>query len=236
MDKEHLHNKIAKEIIALIASGTYARDERLPAERTLCLKFDVSRGTLRKALAKLEELRVIKIKPNSGIYVENPSPEGMPRTFLPPEFENASMGDIIEARKAIELAAVDQACTRLRKSDIHTLESLLGRMQASIEDLPRFLQADMEFHQQMVRASGNVVLLTAFMAIYEYHRFSSVFTSQHEGEEEAAHDYHQKLLAALVRKNATEAKRILKQHLEHIEKYEEKKTKKNPEKQIFGSL
>lgn len=226
MDKEHLHKKIAKEIIALVASGTYRRGQRLPAERTLCLKFGVSRGTLRKALAKLVELRVVKIKPNSGIYVENPSPEGMPRTYLPPEFENASLGDIIEARKAIELAAIDQACTRLKKSDLQALETLLGRMQENLDDLTSFLRADMEFHQQMVRASGNVVLVTAFLAIYEYHRFSSVFTSQHEGEEESACDFHRKLLTFLKRKNAPAARRILKQHLDHIVRYEGKMPKK----------
>ncbi|MBN1556488.1 MAG: FadR family transcriptional regulator [Phycisphaerae bacterium] len=226
LDKEHLHKKIAKEIIALVASGTYQRGQRLPAERTLCLKFGVSRGTLRKALAKLVELRVVKIKPNSGIFVENPSPEGMPRTYLPPEFESASLCDIIEARKAIELAAVEQACRGLKKSDVQALEFLLERMRENLDDLTPFLQADMEFHQQLVQASGNVVLRTAFLAIYDYHRFSSVFTSQHEGEEEAAYEFHQKLLSALKRKDAPVARRILKQHLDHIVRYESKTPKK----------
>lgn len=225
LDKEHLHRKIAKEIIALVASGTYTQGQRLPAERTLCLKFGVSRGTLRKALAKLVELHVVSVKPNSGIYVENASPEGMPRTLLPPEFENASLSDIIEARKAIEIAAIDQACTRLRKSDAQALESTLARMKANVDDLPSFLRADMEFHQQMVRASGNVVLVTAFLAIYEYHRFSSVFTSQHEGEEEAACDYHRKLLTALEKKDAPTARRILRQHLDHLTQFEGKTPK-----------
>ena len=89
-------------------------------------------------------------------------------------------------------------------------------MKDNVDDLPTFLRADMEFHQQLVRASGNVVLVTAFLAIYEYHRFSSVFTSQHEGEEETACDYHRKLLTALEKKDAPTARRILKQHLDHL--------------------
>jgi GntR family transcriptional repressor for pyruvate dehydrogenase complex len=225
LDKEHLHKKIAKEIIALVASGTYARGQRMPAERTLCLKFDVSRGTLRKALAKLVELGVVSIKPNSGIYVENASPEGMPRTLLPPEFEHASLSDIIEARKAIEQAAIDQACLRMSKSDMQALESALERMRDNVEDLPAFLRADMEFHQQLVRASGYVVLVTAFLAIYEYHRFSSIYTSQQEGEEEAACDYHRKLLTALEKKDAPTARRILRQHLDHITQFDGKTPK-----------
>lgn len=228
MDPEHLHKKIAKEIIALIASGTYERGRRLPAERTLCLKFGVSRGTLRKALAKLAELRVVRVKPNSGIYVENSAPENVPGAPLPPEFRRASLHDIVEARKAIETAAIDLACTRMEQEDLQDLGKLLERMKANLQDLPQFLQADMEFHQRMVRASGNVVLLTAFLAIYEYHRYSSVFTSQHEGEEESACTYHEKLLAALKRKDAPAARRILKQHLDHLLQFDRKIPKAGP--------
>lgn len=88
-----------------------------------------------------------------------------------------------------------------------------------MDDLPIFLQADMEFHQQLVRASGNVVLVTAFLAIYEYHRFSSVFTSQQEGEERLAQTCHRNLLVALAKKDAQTCRRILAGHLDHMTRY-----------------
>ena len=219
MQKQQLHNKVIREVLALVLSGTYGIGQRLPAERTLCKQFGVSRGTLRKALAHLASMRVVSIKPNSGVYVENISQAKLSEDVLPLDFGNVNLQDVIDARKAIELAAVDRTCERITHQQRKELARLLDKMASAIDDLPRFLRLDMQFHQALVRASGNVVLITAFQAIYEYHRFSSVFTSQHEGEEELALDYHSKLLAALEKGNAKASHRILAKHLDYMRKY-----------------
>ena len=219
MDRERLDNTVRREIIALIASGAYGRGRRLPAERELCRLMDVSRGTLRKALANLAELGVVSIKPNSGIYVESISGAKLPREILPPDFGAVDLADVIEARKAIELPAVERACGCITRKQRHELAELVDRMAAAVDDLSEFLKLDMQFHQALVRASGNMVLSTAFEAIYEYHRFSSVFTSRHEGEEELALDYHRRLLAALERGDARNCRAILREHLDYMTKY-----------------
>ena len=219
MEKDQLHNKIIREILALIFSSTYTIGQRLPAERTLCRQFCVSRGTLRKALANLACMGVVSIKPNSGVYVENVSQAKLPEDVLPLDCGKVNLQDIIDARKAIELAAIERACERITQKQRKELAHLLDKMISAIDDLSKFLKLDMQFHQALVQASGNVVLITAFQAIYEYHRFSSVFTSQREGEEELALDYHSKLLAALEKGNAKASHRILANHLDYMRKY-----------------
>ncbi len=226
MQKEQLHNKVIREILALIFSGTYGIGQRLPAERTLCKQFGVSRGTLRKALANLASMGVVSIKPNSGVYVENVSQAKLPENVLPLDCGNVNLQDIIDARKAIELAAIERACQRITPKHRKKLARLLDQMILAIDDLPKFLMLDMQFHQDLVRASGNVVLITAFQAIYEYHRFSSVFTSQHEGEEELALDYHNKLLLAIEKGDAKASHRILAKHLDYMRKYSQTARKK----------
>jgi GntR family transcriptional repressor for pyruvate dehydrogenase complex len=222
MDKEHLHNKVVKEVIAMVASGACARGQRLPAERTLCGQFGVSRGTLRKALAKLVELEIVSIKPNSGIYVRKAKPAAVPQTFLPPDFENVNLGDILQARKAIELAAVELACRRAGRGQIKALRDSLKGMATSLDDLPAFLQADMAFHQQLVQAGGNRVLVTAFQAIYEYHRFQTILTSQKDEEERLALGFHRRILAAVEKRNVPAARRILAEHLDYMNRYTRK--------------
>lgn len=216
MDRDHLHNQIIREIIARVAAGTYAVGERLPAERALCDEFEVARGTLRKALATLGELGVLKIKANSGIYVQGMPKSRLPRTLLPPDLVNVNLRDIIEARKAIELAALRQAVGRISARELRELKALLADMTAAIEDLPGFLELDLAFHQKLVRASGNAVLATAFEAIYDYHRFSAVYTSQHEGEEAEALRYHERLIAAIEARDVRASRRILEQHLNAV--------------------
>jgi GntR family transcriptional repressor for pyruvate dehydrogenase complex len=223
MDRDHLHNQIIREIIARVASGTYGVGERLPAERALCQEFDVARGTLRKALSELEALGVVQIKPNSGIYVQGVAPTRLPKALLPPDFTRVNLADIVDARKAIELAALRQAVERMSARDLRQLQTIVDRMSADIDDLPAFLEHDLAFHQMLVRASGNAVLATAFEAIYEYHRFSAVYTSQREGEEAEALQYHRRLLTAIAQRDVRASCRILGEHLDAINKYSRKR-------------
>jgi GntR family transcriptional regulator, transcriptional repressor for pyruvate dehydrogenase complex len=228
MDKERLHNKIVREIIARVAGGQYREGLRLPSERSLCGEFEVARGTLRKALATLDELGVVAIKPNSGIYVRGLAGARLPQSVLPPDFDHVDLQDIIDARKAIETAAFRQAARSITGSQLARLAQLVGRMGEAVEDLPAFLELDLAFHQGIVRASGNAVLGTAFEAIYEYHRFSAVYTSQREGDEREALECHRRLLKALERKDSKAGCRILAEHLDAIARYDRKVVRSVP--------
>jgi GntR family transcriptional repressor for pyruvate dehydrogenase complex len=219
MDRDRLDNRIVREIIARAASGSYGVGRRLPSERTLCQEFAVARGTLRKALSKLVQLGVLRIKPNSGVYVRGVAHAKLPRTFLPPDFKEVDLADIVEARKTIELAALRQSVGRMSSRDLKGLQALVERMAAAVDDLPAFLELDLAFHQTLVRASGNAVLATAFEAIYEYHRFSAVYTSQQEGEERRALAWHRRLLTAIEKHDVRVSSRILAGHLDAINKY-----------------
>ena len=222
MDREPLHNKIIREIIAMIVSGTFSVGQRLPPERALCEQFDVSRGTLRKALSQLAGLGVVDIRPGSGVYVCGVAPADLPGTYLPPDFEHVKLDDIIEARKAIETAAVESACRRITAKQLKGLGAMVERMARSLDNLSEFLECDLAFHQGIVRAGGNAVLAAAFEAIYDYHRFSSIYTSQDEGEEAAALEHHRRLLDALARRDQRAGRKILTEHLDSMKKYTSK--------------
>ena len=62
-------NDIAAQLRREINSGILQRFERLPPERSLSLKFNVSRGTIRAAINKLETEGLVTIKAGSGTYI-----------------------------------------------------------------------------------------------------------------------------------------------------------------------
>lgn len=213
-NKEFLHTKIIKELISLIASGTYTDGQRLPAERKLCKRFSASRGTIRQSLADLEKMGIIKIKAGSGAYIRKFSYRKLPEHFLPPDFRNVSMADIIQARKIIESAAIEIACDKITTKELQLLSKLIDEMERTTNDLPLFVKLDMDFHQTLVKASQNMVLVTAFEAIFEYHKYSQVFTSLNNGQEDIAVDYHKKILDALIKKNSRIGRKVLIEHLD----------------------
>ena len=66
---EKLSQSIVRQIELLILRGILRPGERLPSERELSEKMDVSRPSLREAIADLQERGLLVARPNAGIYV-----------------------------------------------------------------------------------------------------------------------------------------------------------------------
>ena len=65
----HLYAKVTNEIRQQIDSGKYMDGDKLPSERKLCKEFGVSRITIRQALDRLEEMKIIERKQGKGTYI-----------------------------------------------------------------------------------------------------------------------------------------------------------------------
>ena len=73
MVTQPLYSIIASQAQELIASGQWQEGDRLPSERELCQRFDVSRSTLRQALAELEDRGFVTRHQGRGTFVARPS-------------------------------------------------------------------------------------------------------------------------------------------------------------------
>ena len=60
---------IAVELRRQILAGDYVLGERLPPERALAVQFGAARGTVREALRRLEEIKLVDRRVGSGTYV-----------------------------------------------------------------------------------------------------------------------------------------------------------------------
>ena len=74
---EHLPESIAvggsagitPQLRRAILGGTYGFNERLPSERYLAEHFGASRGTIREALRRLQEMNMVSRQVGSGTFV-----------------------------------------------------------------------------------------------------------------------------------------------------------------------
>ena len=214
--RQHLHTQIVRKFIADISCGIFAHGERLPAERLLSEQFQVSRNTIRQALSDLERMDAIEIKHGSGAYVKKVSLTKMPTDLLPRQISNVSLRDIITARKAIEISAVKLACECITNRQLHDLQELLNEMDDLIDNLPEYFLMDMKFHTSIVKASGNIVLATAFEAIFEYHKYSQIFTSENDQCEKLAMKHHWQIYQCLTKRDSQAAVTALTRHLDSI--------------------
>ncbi|MFM7330563.1 MAG: GntR family transcriptional regulator, partial [Brachymonas sp.] len=62
--------RIAHELVDAIGRGLYAPGERLPSEHLLAEKYGVNRHTIRRSLASLGQIGLVRATQGSGTYVE----------------------------------------------------------------------------------------------------------------------------------------------------------------------
>lgn len=70
MAKEVMHQQFYYKILNKIKTGELKNGEKLPAERTYCDIYGISRTTVREALRKLETEGYVNRKQGSGSYVQ----------------------------------------------------------------------------------------------------------------------------------------------------------------------
>jgi DNA-binding GntR family transcriptional regulator len=63
------YQRVASELLKEIGEGRWAVGDRLPTEAELCERFDVSRFTVRAALAQLERKEIVSRRPKVGTVV-----------------------------------------------------------------------------------------------------------------------------------------------------------------------
>lgn len=220
MQKDLLHIKVIRQILSQISLGIYRPGQRLPAERQLCEQFEVSRVTLRRALNDLRKMGVLDIRPQSGAYVRQIPQSGISHPSLPKDIATITVREVLRARKAIELAAVELAAERIRKPELDILADCIEKMNAHIGNMPEYLRNDMAFHNQIIKSSRNPALIAAFEAIADYHRYSQIFSGSSDRSEADAIKHHRNVLAALLAGDPKKSVRALQRHFDSMLKKE----------------
>jgi DNA-binding FadR family transcriptional regulator len=144
------YEQIAERLADDIRSGALAPGERLPSERHLARTLEVSRASVREALASLQLQGVVETRHGAGTFVVGPPPgDGAPH--------DASPSAVLEARAQLEPAVARLAAARGQPDEV--AEKLLDAMEAEPVDIATWNASDRLFHRQLAAMTGNPVLL-----------------------------------------------------------------------------
>lgn len=215
MSEKRLYQTIAREIRTLIDSGDFPVGARLPGERELAERFNVSRVTIREAEIALEAQGRISIRTGSGVYVTR-RPEGGPDA-LP----NVTAFELTAARAVIEAEAAALASANITDDQLDELEELIRSMsRAENGSDSEGEDADRLFHLTIARISGNPVIEYFVQMIWrmrtELPRVKRVYASvcKHDGEARA--DEHSAILDALRNRDPAAARIAMRDHFHRL--------------------
>ncbi|WP_407564438.1 GntR family transcriptional regulator [Streptomyces sp. 184] len=140
-----LREQIREHIVEGVVSGRWKPGERI-VERRIAVELEVSQTPVREALRELESLRLIESAPNKGVRVR--------------DLTAADLEEIYPVRAGLEQIAAELAAQRLAE-DVSALEPHVAALREADAkgDGGAQVRHTVAFHRELVRASGNSVLL-----------------------------------------------------------------------------
>jgi len=124
---QQIQKQIIAMIKALINNKNYEPGDKLPSERMLAEKFEVTRSNIRGSIQTLEFYGLVKSIPQSGTFVADigiTALNGMIDDIL--NLPSPSFKELVEARIFLELKGVKLAALRRTEDDLIHLENALA--------------------------------------------------------------------------------------------------------------
>lgn len=151
--------EVTRRLLDHFTSGTVQPGQRLPPERQLAASFTVGRSAVREALAALEVLGVVEVRPGSGTYLRSSTSELLPQTLSWGMLLGAPQTrDLIGVRHGLEVQAARLAATAISDAQLDALAAHLEVMRANRSSFETFAAADMRFHQELAESAANPLL------------------------------------------------------------------------------
>jgi len=206
---------IVNQILKHLETGKLKIGDKLPSERELCKMFGVGRSSVREAIRALVVMGNLEVIQGKGTFLSRRvEPGDSTVLFLEDTVEAVPLFDLMEAREILETKAVMLAADRVDKSDIQRIHKAITRMAESGDDIKAFYEADLEFHNALADATGNIVIsemmkvITRMVHKYRY-RFMAVSYETKENTIASA----RQIVQALARGEGEKAAVVLLDHL-----------------------
>jgi DNA-binding FadR family transcriptional regulator len=211
---KNVHGQALDHLGVAIVSGRYPPGTAVPPEPLLGEELGVSRTVVREAVKSLVAKGLVSTGPKVGTRVLPPqqwnwfdpdvivwqSRAGLTRDFL---------RDLQELRRVVEPAAVRIAAERATAADIAEVEEAFAGMKSAVEHGGDYVSHDLHFHQGLIRACHNRMLVQMSNALAALLRTSfEVSTSRKDGPRKSL-PLHRAVLDAVIAREPEQAERAV---------------------------
>ena len=219
LTSQTLSKRISRELRTSILRGEIAPGQALPSEDDLASQFDVSRPVVREAVKELAVLGLVESRQGRSTRVtaqdewNHFAPE-----LLVARSEVGAVDDflleLLELRRLIETGAAGLAAAHASEDDIEKMTVQFRLMEASLNDLERFTDADIAFHAALLTATGNHLLTRLIEMIGPVLRVGRMISLERRADGPTdSQQGHRRVLDAVRAGNPEEAREAMRAHL-----------------------
>ena len=210
----NVHGSTVEVLGHAVVSGHYAVGQSLPPEPLLCVELGVSRTILREAVKSLVAKGLISTGPKVGTRVlpaehwnwfDPDVIAWQARVGFAPDF----LHDLQDLRRAVEPAAVRLAAQRATAEDVVEMEAAFAAMVKAVDEGGDYVSADLRFHQGLLRAGHNRMLLQMGKALAALLRVSFEMSIANRNSRKLSLPLHRAILDAVIAKQPLKAERAV---------------------------
>jgi DNA-binding GntR family transcriptional regulator len=199
LDRTTLRDRIREFLVDAILNGDYKAGDRL-VETRVAQQLGVSQGAVREALRELEWMGFLETYPYSGTFVK--------------EHTLADLQEIYPVRAALEALGARLAAPRLSDAQLDELERLVEEMVSVSRagDQRRMVEINYAFHQMIIRASGNSVLIRSW-SMFQFSYWTMFSTVELHNQLVDLAERHYWVLEALRSRDSERAAQAMHEHI-----------------------
>jgi GntR family transcriptional repressor for pyruvate dehydrogenase complex len=212
-----LKDAIIERLGRLIDEKQLGTGARLPPELTLARSLGVSRSSVREAVSALVSYGLLARRAGFGTYVTSGVGPLVARglalrlTLEPQDFRH-----ILEARKVLEGEFAYLAAIRADREDLQAIDTHLTAMRLHARNPEISVKEDFAFHMAIARSAKNPILFDVLNYLSDLVFRSHRAVTQSGGLSPGAMAFHERIAAAIGRRSAHEARRLMLQHLDDV--------------------
>jgi DNA-binding GntR family transcriptional regulator len=192
--------QLAKAVEAEIASGAFRPGDRLD-ERTLAIRFGVSRTPIREVLRRLASQGIVESRPHQGAFVPTPTVSEILLTY-----------EILGALEALAARLASRRATFSERQQLCATANECLAM-AAAGDLNDYARLNLKFHEQIYEMSQNHLLGENTYRIRQKLAPFRRMTFDLPGHMKVSADEHVEIADAIARAQGDEAARLMENHL-----------------------
>jgi GntR family transcriptional repressor for pyruvate dehydrogenase complex len=154
-----LGDAVIQRITQAIQDGRLKPGDALPSEARIAASFGVSKPIAREAIRQLAAMGVVHIQQGKPTRVQALDAAPLDRFYRFAVRGRANgLTEAVELRRILEPPIAAHSATRRSAEDVEKLELILVRMEDALGHVPRWIEADLDFHEAIAASSGNRLL------------------------------------------------------------------------------
>jgi GntR family transcriptional repressor for pyruvate dehydrogenase complex len=211
---------LSTRIVAEVREALFAKALRpgdfLGTEKDLAQRFAVSRIVARDALRTLEAQGIVEVGSGGGARIASGNAKLFAEALaVQLDLTGVSVGEIMEAQRAVECLATELAALHSTPQDHARLRQLIAGAERNIADVTAFTRMSREFHLAVAEASHNRVLVVQLISLQHVSWPAQNPTLTAEVARRIL-DVHRELASLIEMRDGAAARRLMDEHVKMI--------------------